>query len=130
MEKGGGVLVAETPNGDGNGQRATVQLVDAKLDTIRAELQGGFTNIQRQLDDQKWVIPAVESLRERQALSEARLKVMEDTHAAELAAAQQAARDARDAANASRAWWRTYTAKDIPFFLIAASGFIFALLHH
>lgn len=42
--------LAADDSGQENGNRATVALVDAKVDTVLAEVRGGFKDVQRQLD--------------------------------------------------------------------------------
>lgn len=63
---------------NGNGNRATVALVDSKVDTIRVLVEGGFKDVQRQLDGLNTLPGQVGALHERQVLLEARVTVIED----------------------------------------------------
>lgn len=69
-------------NGNGNGSgRATVALVDAKMDTVLAEVRGGFKDLQRQLDGLEPLRATVAALHERQTLSEVRIRDIEQSDA-------------------------------------------------
>ncbi len=73
-----------TTSDPGNGTRATLALVDAKVDAARAEMGGlhelirsEFKATQRQLDDLKNLPVAVSSLTERVLHAEARITQVE-----------------------------------------------------
>jgi chromosome segregation ATPase len=144
VEESSGVLVSEPEEANGNGPRATVALVDSKLDTVRAIIEGGFTNVQRQLDEHAETVKAlpvaVTALSDRvfrvemrqtdiERELEKRAKEVEDAATAREQERVTAATELRKAAVDSRAWWRTYTAKDVPFFLLSLAGFLLAITH-
>jgi len=58
------------PTTNSDGPRATVALVDAKVDTVLAEVRSGFKDVQRQLD-------AVAKVPERVARLEERVRDLE-----------------------------------------------------
>jgi hypothetical protein len=100
-----------------NGDRATVALVDAKVDTIRELVKGGFENVQRQLNEDretfKRVEPALTSLRERMLYVETRVTDLEEGD-------REAAKEDRDT--------RRFRRSDLPGTLIGLGLFAIALV--
>lgn len=66
----------------GNGSRATVALVDAKVDGLHELIRAEFSATQRQLDELKNLPLAVQSVSDRVLYVEARLTELEKTNEA------------------------------------------------
>lgn len=67
----------EPGSGNGNGHRATVALVDAKIDTIRAIVEGGFENVHSRLDRFESLPAQVSAQHEMVMLLQARVTIIE-----------------------------------------------------
>jgi hypothetical protein len=122
-----------------NGDRATVALVYHATGEIKAllELQAkitetGFKDVQRQLDTHARITEAlpvaVSALAERTSRLEMLVTDVENELDKREKEVIKAAREVRNAAIDKRAWWRTYTLKDLPLILVALGAFTLSVV--